>query len=218
MPAAGNGESRHERSLCLRGIDLGIRWEKLYLIGRSKQELILELYHRKLRGENLAIGRTSGDPQGIWASQSPLQIHIHGTLSRVGTKKSNGESSGELVKKARLFTLGASLKLGNLLKVSLFVRKDYGVSAELILWDWRVLWSWSSKFLDFFVKTVFCVDLRSENFLSDKLSPKNTIDTEIYVRELSTGEIWWRWFSKKTNTQTNKSPMKRSMHRQPLPS
>lgn len=25
MPAAGNGESRHERFLCLRGIDLGIR-------------------------------------------------------------------------------------------------------------------------------------------------------------------------------------------------
>jgi len=31
--------------------------------------------------------------------------------------------------------------------------------------------------------------LRSEKLLSDKLSPENTIDTENYVRELSTEEI-----------------------------
>ena len=41
----------------------------------------------------------------------------------------------------------------------------------------------------FFVNTLICVDLRSEKLLSDKLSPENTIDTENYVRELSTEEI-----------------------------
>ena len=40
----------------------------------------------------------------------------------------------------------------------------------------------------FFVNTLICVDLRSEKFLSDKLSPEKTIYTENYVRELSTEE------------------------------
>jgi len=43
--------------------------------------------------------------------------------------------------------------------------------------------------LDFFVNTLICVDLGSEKNLPDKLSPENTIDTENYVRELSTEEI-----------------------------
>ena len=85
--------------------------------------MILELYHRKLRGENLAIGRTSGDPQGIWASQSPLQIHIHGTLSRVCTKRSNGESSGELVKMGLLFKLRSFAEVGKFTK-GFFIGKE----------------------------------------------------------------------------------------------
>ena len=85
--------------------------------------MILELYHRKLRGENLAIGRASGDPQGRWASQSPLQIHIHETLSRVGTKRSNVESSGKLVKMGLLFNLRSFAELGKFTK-GFFIGKE----------------------------------------------------------------------------------------------
>ena len=137
----------------------------------------------------MAIGRTSGDPQGIWASQSPLQIHIHGTLSRVGTKKSNGESSGELVKKGRLFNFRSFAEVGKFTK-GFFICKE-GLLSFCRADTLRLTSALELKLevFGFFVNTLICVDLRSEKFLSDKVSPENTIDTENYVRELSTEEI-----------------------------
>ena len=39
----------------------------------------------------MAIGRTSGDPQGRWALQSPLQIHIQETYCLGLTRKDRTE-------------------------------------------------------------------------------------------------------------------------------
>ena len=72
----------------------------------------------------MAIGRTSGDPQGRWALQSPLQIHIQETLSRIDTKRSNGESSCELVRLDLLFKLRSFAEVGKFTKGFFLVRKD----------------------------------------------------------------------------------------------
>ena len=137
----------------------------------------------------MAIGRTSGDPQGIWASQSPLQIHIHGTLSRVGTKKSNGESSGELVKKGRLFNFRSFAEVGKFTK-GFFICKE-GLLSFCRADTLRLTSALELKLevFGFFCKNCILRRFAQRKILSDKLSPENTIDTEKYVRELSTEEI-----------------------------
>jgi len=152
----------------------------------------------------LAIRRTSGDPQGIWASQSPLQIHIHGTLSRVCTKRSNGESSGELVKQGQLFNFRSFAEVGRFTK-GFFICKE-GLLSFCRADTLRLTSALELKLevYGIFVNTVICVDLRSEKILSDKLSPENTIDTENSVRELSTEENLMTMIFEKKNEHPNK--------------